>query len=456
MLKFNYKSKIYISINNNMTTQIYTNKKLFSNISDKAFEQLFDISKLPSIMSPILAMPDIHPGFGVPIGSCFVCESKNAIISPEAVGYDINCGIRLIKTNIKSNELSNTQLHTLANELKKLPLGLSNDGIKLTNNDFEDILTTGVDWCVSKKYCERKDLLKIFNKGKFKGASSKFISKKALKRGKTQIGTLGQGNHFVDIVVINKIFNKNIAKQFGLEKNQICILLHSGSRGLGHQIATDYHNLCDNKKPISYIDFNSELGQKYYNSMLAAANFAFVNRAVLTSKIENTIIDTLNVGYKIKFSLLYDLTHNIATLEKHNKKQLLVHRKGATKVCLSNEFIKSNIFSKTGAPIILPGSMLDLSYVLVPDKGVKNTFNTVAHGSGRLLSRKAAKEKINYKDLKEYMKKQGVILAGRSENLAREEQPSAYKSSNEVVKSMEDSKLVKKVVSLKPIIVLTG
>jgi len=232
-------------------------------------------------------------------------------------------------------------------------------------------------------------------------------------------------------------------------------MLHTGSRGLGHQIASDYFKLFKIKEPLSHTKLSSKEGSDYYSAMLAAANYAFVNRTVLSFLIEDVFKNYFSFK-NIKFDLLYDLSHNLASIEKHNDQEYLVTRKGATRTFLPEDLSSKSPYKKTGSPIILPGSMLDESYILIPDKGVKETFMSVAHGSGRNLSRKEAKEKTSFKDLKELMIKNNVILENISENLAREEQPSAYKSSNLVVSSMEKAKMVKKVASLKPLIVLIG
>ena len=453
---FKYSNNRFVSIKNNIEINLIISKKLFSKIPNSALEQLKGITTIPNICSPIISLPDIQTGFGVPIGSCFVSELENANISVEAIGFDINCGIRLIKTNIFKKQVSEKQLLELSKALKQIPLGLSKDGLKVTNKDLKEILLTGVDWCVSKKYCKVQDRKYIEYNGSFKDAKVTYISKQALERGKSQIGTLGQGNHFIDLMFVDNIFNKNIAKQFNLQKNQLCIMIHTGSRGLGHQVANDFYKLVETKKPISYFSFNSKDAQKYYVSMLAAANFAFVNRCVLSYKVQEIIKNTLNIGQPIKFELLYDFVHNLATIEKHNSKKYLVHRKGAARAIPKQNLPKSSIFKKTGTPIILPGSMLHRSFILAPDSGLKKTFETVAHGSGRLLTRIDAKSKLTFKELNEYMLKNKIILAGRSENIMREEQPASYKDSNDVLKSMELAKLVKKVVSLKPLIVLTG
>ena len=468
MGKYISKENYYFTSKNGKEIKIICSKKLFLQIPKSAFDQLENISLLPNIISPIIALPDIHPGFGVPIGSVFATLKKNAIISSEAVGYDINCGVRLIKTNLYKKDLDKVTLQKLANNLKQLGLGLSDNGIKITTKDLNEILLTGVDWAVKNNYCLKKDKKYINYNGVFRDAGYKAISKNAMDRAKKQVGTLGQGNHFIDVVEITDVFNKSISDRFGLKKSQICIFLHSGSRGLGHQVATDYNNKNKlenklenknknkNKEVVSYFELNSKEGQNYYKSMLACANYAFVNRSVLSKQIEDIFKHTLNLGQKLSFQLLCDNSHNLATLEKISNKEYLVHRKGASRVFLKEDLKKNSPFIESGFPVLLPGSMLDYSYVLVPDKSAKKTFYSVAHGSGRKLNRIVAKEKMSFEKLKKLMEKENIILAGRSENLMREEQPSAYKSSKEVLEIMQKNKLVKKVIRFKPVIVLTG
>jgi len=459
MVDFSAQSNcIYSTTKNNHLIKVISNNSLFNGIEKDSLNQLLSIADLPNIADPILGFPDMHVGYGVPIGSAFGSPTSNGIISSEAVGFDINCGIRLIKTNLYKKDVSKEQLFILLKNLQKLPLGLSQDGISLSKSQFDDILLTGVNWCVSNNFCNSRDKKYIEKNGFLKDAKFDFISSLAIKRGITEVGTLGIGNHFIDILEIQEVIDPIVAREFGLSQNQICIMLHTGSRGFGHQIATEFNDAFFYKKPISYQEFNSELGQKYYFSMLAAGNYAFVNRAVLSFKIIDIIKKTLNIGHKdIEFELLYDLCHNIASIEKHNKQDLVVHRKGAAHAVCANDLPAGSVFSKTGTPIILPGSMLWPSYVLVPTKNIeKETMSTVAHGSGRAMSRTSAKQNMSIDSLRKWMAKENVLLSGKSINTMREEQPNAYKFSEDVVNSMVCAGIVKPVVKLKPLIVLTG
>ncbi len=428
---------------NNKILKLFVNKSVFSKIPASALEQLESITQIKEVESPIIAHSDICPGFSVPIGTSFLSLKQSGIISPSAVGYDINCGVRLIKTNLTKSDLTKEKLIELRNKLNALPIGLSKAGYKITKTDLDEILNIGINWCIKKKICSSLQKTKIESKGVCKFASSNCVSVLAKKRGLVELGTLGQGNHFIDVLFVDKLFNQSFSKKFGLKKNQVVILIHTGSRGLGHQVATDYNQLCEKKIPFPYLEFNSILGQKYFKAMNAASNFAFVNREILSLRIKTVFSDIFVGQLNLKLDLVCDLSHNIASLETINKQEYIVHRKGSTLVTKS-------------APIILPGSMLDNSFLLFPDKFISKTFNTLPHGLGRSKSRLDAKEEIKINALHSLMTNNGILLGGRSENVMREEQPGAYKDSSEIISTLTQLKLAKVIVSFKPLIVITG
>lgn len=454
MQRFKKKKNFFITEKNHKQINVLISPELFKNVSKEALDDLISIADIPQTLSPILAMPDIHIGYSVPIGSVFSCLKSNAVISSEAVGYDINCGIRLIKTNLFKKDVSSEQLKVLAKELKKLPLGLSSKGIKITKQDLEDVLNFGSRWALSHKYCKKKDLQKIYSQGFFEGADPSKVSEHAKKRGINQLGTLGKGNHFIDVLEVSKIFNKDLSDTLNLRKGELVVMIHTGSRGLGHQVTTDYNKLFENKKPFSHTHFDSKTGKNCFKAMLCASNFAFVNRIVLSFLVNQAF----NKVFKkdIEFSLVYDLSHNLASLENINGKELLVTRKGATRVFTASQLPSTSPFKKTGSPIILPGSMLAESYVLFPGKNINETLYSVAHGSGRALSRTQVKQKFSFKDLKNLMQENNIVFEALSENHAREEHPFAYKTSKHVVKVMQDAGVVEKALKLKPVLVLIG
>jgi tRNA-splicing ligase RtcB (3'-phosphate/5'-hydroxy nucleic acid ligase) len=458
-MNFKYTSKnTYSCKKNNKSVEVVATPKIFNNLDETAINQLLSITEIDSVYEKVIGLPDMHVGYGVPIGSCFATDYEKGIISSEAVGYDINCGVRLITTNLTKKDLCEKDLHKITKSLETLPLGLSNKGVSLTKKEFNDILLTGVNWAIDNNYFSKKQKQRVEENGVYKNAKIDYLSKEATKRGIQQVGTLGQGNHFVDLLLVEDVFSEKYAKKLNLFKDQYCVMLHSGSRGFGHQIAKDFTTKFTNKKPFAYEDFHSKIGQQYYYSMLCAANFAFVNRTILSKLIEEKIKSSFVNNKDLSFSLMYDLCHNIAKIEKHKSKKLIVHRKGATRVYSKEDVKKNSCYSSIGNPVILPGSMKHKSYVLLPNskKQLEKTFCTVAHGSGRQLSRTKAKEKISIEELQKQMTKNKIILSGKTQTLMREEQPAAYKPSNEVVNSLVDKKLLNKVVSLKPKIVITG
>ena len=442
-MMFQYASKnCYIEKTNSITKKIIANKKVFSEIDSACFEQLNNISKLPNIYPEVIGLSDLHIGYGVPIGSVFASPVDAGIISPEAVGFDIGCGVSFIKTNLYKKDLDLVSLKKIAKAFEKLPLGLSTKGHVLSKSDFSKILETGVSWSIENNFLKKKDLKNIEYKGYFNTANTKHLSKESKARGITEIGTLGQGNHFIDLLLVENVFDKAYLKKLKLEKNQYVIMLHSGSRGFGHQIASEFSKGFKYKDPIAYDYFTSKASQAYFESMSCAVNFAFVNRSVLSYYVKEAIVNTLDLK-ELRFDLISDAIHNVATIEKHKNQQMIVHRKGASRAYLNR-------------PIILPGSMQAKTYVLEPTKKISETLNSVAHGSGRRLSRQKAKSEISIINLQKNLLNDEIILSGRSEYLMREEQPNAYKDSLSVVESMQGFGLVKKSAALKPKLVITG
>lgn len=451
------KKNIFVDENNKV--KIISSKSLFSKLDKSSIEQLYSISKLPGICDYVYGFPDLHVGHGAPVGSCFVVDAdNNPIISPKAIGTDIGCGISLIRTNLKSKDLSEKQYKEILKAFEKLPIGLSKDGVKITKQDLIEICYEGLEWAVKNSYSDKFDKLYVYRQGCFRDASPKYLSKAAIEKGLTQLGTLGQGNHFIDLLVVDKIFDKFFCKRHKIEKDQILIMLHTGSRGLGYQIAEEFTKRCTHKDPIEYLYLNSKDGQHYYKTMCAAANYAFVNRAVLSKRVVDTLEKTLNLGQDyINARLLHDCPHNFAKLETRDKKRYLVTRKGAVRGIISERLSEHSEFLETGTPAILPGSMLDDTFVLLPKEKMRTeSFSTLPHGCGRVMSREKAKSKISANELKQKLLKKGIYLSGHSENVLREEQPGAYKSSKEVVDSMVNARLCKKAFSLRPKVVITG
>lgn len=435
---------------------------------DKTIEQIKNVAELPGIINYSFAMPDAHFGYGFPIGGVAAFDMKKGVISPGGVGFDINCGIRVMKTNLKLKDLKGKEKAILENLNKKIPSGVGRGSpfqIK-GKNELKEISEKGIKYLVKKGYGIKEDYLHVEEEGCLKGADFSKVSERAIKRGIGQLGTLGAGNHFLEIQVVEKIFNEKIAKTFGLEKDQILIMIHCGSRGFGHQIASDYIKLMDEKfgfeglpdRQLINAPLTSSLGKDYLKAMSCAANFAFANRHLIgiwTREIFKEIFE------KSKVETFYDLCHNVAKIEKHKVKgntvEVCVHRKGATRSFGPNRKEVPLIYRRVGQPVLIPGSMGTSSYILVGTKKAEElTFGSTAHGSGRIMSRAEAINKINGEKVKKDLEKKGIgIIAGSSTSLA-EESPEVYKNVDDVVGVVHDTGLSLKVAKLKPVLVIKG
>ncbi len=432
---------------------------------DRTLEQIKNVASLPHIVKHALVMPDGHEGYGFPIGGVAAFDYEKGIISPGGVGYDINCGVRLIKTNLTYDEIRE-KIKPLTKALfKNIPSGVGREGkLHLSIDELDEVAKIGVKWAVEKGYGEKKDIERIEENGSMEG-KPEFVSKRAKKRGKNQLGTLGAGNHFLEIQKVEKIFNKDIAKKFGLHKDQVVIMIHTGSRGYGHQICSDYvfeilsktnNSLPD--KELAYAYFNSDLGQKYFGAMKAAVNFAFTNRQLITHWTREVFY---NFFENVELELLYDVAHNIAKIEEHfvdgEKRKLIVHRKGATRAFPKGRSELKGIYYNIGQPVLVPGSMGTASYVLIgTEKALEMTFGSTCHGSGRVMSRKKAKETHNYNKLINNLNKKGIYIISASQRGILEEAPDAYKDVDEVVRSLDIEGISKPVSRNIPLAVVKG
>lgn len=455
----------------NVPARFFADPSQISIISnDDSLKQLVNVATLPGIVGYSLAMPDIHQGYGFPIGGVAAFDIDNGIISPGGVGYDINCGIRLNKTNWNKNEIGNFIKNIVEEIYNSIPIGTGKGSLlKLTNKQFEQLVVNGIDWAIENGYATEKDKNKIEDQGKLPVINLSGVSEKAIERGNTEIGSLGSGNHFIEIGYVATIYEEKVANKLGLFINQIVIWIHTGSRGYGHQICSDfvrdYQNV-SKKYGIELVDrglacapFNSKEGQEYYNAMNSAANFAFVNRQLIAQKIEEVLQKYSRKIKPLKFELLYDLAHNIAKVENHSvegrERKLIVHRKGATRCLPHNKEQKA--FSSTGQIVLVPGSMGTASYVLLADINAWNlSFGSSCHGAGRTLSRSQAKREINSKELKENLEKQGIIIKTPSLSSLSEEAPQAYKDVDTVVGVVQNLRIAKIIAKLKPLAVIKG
>lgn len=440
---------------------IFASEELVNLVKDdKSLNQVLNVSRLPGVIQSF-AMPDIHQGYGFPIGGVAAFDLENGVISPGGVGYDINCSVRLLKTNLKFSDIKDKEEKIADVLFKAIPNGVGVKGkIRLNNKTINDVLIGGASWAVENGYGKEGDLDFIEDRGVLKNVNPKFVSDKAKGRGMNQLGTLGAGNHFVDVLKVEEIFDDKVAQVFGLEKDGIVIMIHCGSRGLGHQVASDYigkissDGKFEEDRELAYVPIKSELGEKYFGAMNAAANFSFANKQVITHYIRESMKDVFE---NFESEVLYEVTHNIAKTEKHQGRNVLVIRKGATRSFGPDNENVCEAYRKVGQPVLIPGSMGTLSYVMVGTANAeKKSFGSSAHGAGRSRSRSEAKENVNFENAKKDMKSRNVVLRYGSEKSLIEEYPESYKNIDEVIEVVDKIGLSKKVVSLKPLIVILG
>jgi tRNA-splicing ligase RtcB len=454
--------------------RFYADEELLKGIiTDNSLKQLINTATLPGIVKYALAMPDIHQGYGFPIGGVVATELPDGIISPGGVGYDINCGIRLLATHLKLEELR-PHLDKLATILyTNCPSGVGKGGnIKLKPGELDQVISQGARWAVKRGYGTDADLERTEENGCLEGADPAKVSQRAKDRGKGQVGTLGAGNHFIEVDVVQNVFDETAAQRIGLHEGQIAVQIHCGSRGLGHQVCGDYVrrfqktintyglNLPD--RELVCAPLSSAEGQDYLSAMKAAANYAFANRQVLTFHIRNSFEQVLagNVSNHQVFQI-YDIAHNMAKVERHRidgkQVQLCVHRKGATRAFGPGSPEIPPVYRDIGQPVLVPGSMGTTSWVLVgTERSMAQTFGSTCHGAGRTMSRKKAKKTIHGASLREELERRGIhVRAGSMAGLA-EEAPKAYKDVDRVVEVVHSAGIAKRVAQLKPVAVIKG
>lgn len=451
----------------NVPAVVFASDKLFEKIKlDKTLQQAENVASLPGILEKEVTLPDAHQGYGFPIGGVAVFDKEKGIVSPGGVGYDINCGVRILTTNISKKEFLKKREQILMEIKKNTPSGLGvKSNLNLSDQDLNEVLNTGIKWALKKNYATPEDIENTENHGSLEGNAKK-VSQKAKSRGRAQLGTLGSGNHFLEILEVESIFNQKVAEAFSLNKNNVVVMIHTGSRGLGHQVASDYIHLMEKEygwknlpdRELIHAPINSKLGKDYFGAMYAAANFAFTNRQIITYQIRKSFSKLFP---EAKLSLLYDIAHNIAKFESHiingKKQKTCIHRKGATRSFGPGNKEIPKKYQKTGQPIFIPGSMGTFSYILVgTNESEKISFSSTAHGAGRLLSRHKAIETLKSEEIDKELKSKNIMIRGGSRKGMLEEAPEAYKNVDEVVQVSHDLKIGLKVARLKPLAVLIG
>ncbi len=451
--------------------RIFATKKLLDDMDDGIFEQVTNVAGLDGIVDYAYCMPDGHWGYGFPIGGMAAIDAEKGVISPGGIGFDINCGMRLVRTNLTLEEVR-PRLRELVDKLfQRVPAGVGGKGIVKTDRDeFCNLIEQGASWCVKNGYGLDQDLQRTEDNGCIQGAKAAKVSPKAIERGYQQVGTLGSGNHYLEIQVAKpeNIYDHDLAQDFGIDRpNQIVIMFHCGSRGFGHQVATDYLQrflkVMTQKYDIKMPDrelvcapLNSPDGQDYFAAMKCAINMAFANRQVILHRIREVFSDVFGKDpADLGLQQIYDVCHNTAKIEKHNvhgqPRNLLVHRKGATRAFGPGHPELPEIYQKTGQPVIIGGSMETGSYLLAGLPTGDQAFYTTAHGSGRTMSRKKAKQKFRGQKLKQDMESRGIYVRCVSFAGLAEEAGAAYKDIDDVVGATERAGLSKRIARFLPI-----
>jgi len=463
------KNKYKINKQGAMNTDcyLYLTPELARNLENDCTKQLTDAASLPGLAGPVLAMPDVHTGFGLPIGGIMAMDAEKGLVSAGAVGMDINCGVRLLQTNINYHDLKPGQLKKIMqNILSRIPVGLG----KATPYKAEmasinkKIFTKGARALVEAGYGRWADLDTTEEKGTFPLADTGAVGKKAFSRG-DQLGTLGSGNHFIELGYVEEVYNSQAGGLMNLQPDHLTVLIHSGSRGFGHQICTDFssrmlqaagkYNIKLPNKGLASVPIESPEGQQYIKAMSCAINFAFANRQLLAHLVREAIGDALHeVPHRLGLSQVYDVAHNIAKFEDHGKKRVLIHRKGATRALPPKHHLNPEIYRNIGQPAIIPGSMGTSSYVTVAREKAFETYFSVNHGAGRVLSRSQAKKQISKNDFEKQMG--DVRYNIRDYKKIVDEAPGAYKDIDDVINTLTEIDITEKVCRLKPLATIKG
>jgi tRNA-splicing ligase RtcB len=454
--------------------------RLFSSLAllgdieqDPSLQQLANVATLPGIQLRALAMPDIHFGYGFPVGGVAAFDLTEGIVSPGGIGYDINCGVRLLRSGLTVDEVR-PKLKPLVDALyREVPSGVGSKGsVSLNRDELDEVLTGGARWAVSKGFGRPEDLKVQEEEGRLAVADPAGVSDAAHKRGLRQLGTLGSGNHFVEIQVVDELFHPEAARAMALSKGQVVVMLHTGSRGLGHQVATDYIERFDARlrregttlvdRQLSCAPIGSDDGQRYLRAMAAGANFAWANRQLITEGVRKAFRMVLaDRGDAADLAVVYDISHNMAKEETHDvggeSRRVLVHRKGATRAFPAGREEVPAAYRHVGQPVLIPGDMGTASYVLVGiPSSMERSFGSSCHGAGRLLSRHAAVRKFRFEEVTRDLSSRGIVVRAASREGVTEEAPGAYKRIEEVVQVAEGAGLTRRVVRLLPLGVVKG
>jgi tRNA-splicing ligase RtcB (3'-phosphate/5'-hydroxy nucleic acid ligase) len=450
---------------------VYASDSILNQIrNDLSLEQAMNVATLPGIVGPSLAMPDIHQGYGFPIGGVAATDWEYGVVSPGGVGFDINCGVRLVRTQLRETDVR-PRLRDLVHQIfRDVPCGTGGKGrVQMSERDLDQVLRHGARWMVENGYGEPRDAEFAEEGGALDAADPAKVSERAKQRGRPQLGTLGSGNHFLEVQYVDAVHDAQAARTLGIQEGDVVVLVHSGSRGLGHQVCTDYlaemgpamkrHNISVPDRQLACVPIRSEEGQSYLAAMCASANFAWANRQAILHFLRGAFRTIF--GSDARLSLLYDVCHNIAKRETHvvdgRKRDVLVHRKGATRAFPPRHRDIPSDYRAIGQPVLVPGSMGTASWILAgADGAMQETFGSVCHGAGRLLSRTAARKGRDARQVQKELEERGIFVRSETRDGILEEIPEAYKDVDEVIDVVARAGLARKVARLKPMGVIKG
>ncbi|MBM3774477.1 MAG: RtcB family protein [Acidobacteria bacterium] len=450
---------------------VFASRPLIEQIrKDLSLQQAMNVATLPGIVGSSLAMPDIHQGYGFPIGGVAAMDWETGVVSPGGVGFDINCGVRLARTSLSESEVR-PRLKPLIDQIfRDVPCGTGGTGfVKITPKELDQVLVEGARWMVGNGYGSERDAELAEAGGALPGADPRQVSERAKERGRPQIGTLGSGNHFLEVQFVEEIHDDRAARAMGLIAGQVVVLIHSGSRGLGHQVCTDYlaqmnsamkrYNISLPDRQLACAPIHSPEGQAYLGAMAAAANFAWASRQGILHFLRGALRRVF--GDQTRVELIYDVCHNIAKRETHEvegrRRDVLVHRKGATRAFPAGHREVPEVYREVGQPVFVPGSMGTASWVLAGAQGaMSESFGSVCHGAGRLLSRTAAKKGRDARQVQKKLEEAGILVRSETRDGILEEVPEAYKNVDEVIEVVHRAGLARKVARLRPMGVIKG
>lgn len=454
--------------------RIFTSEALLPHLEEGAIKQVANVACLPGIYKYSIGLPDIHFGYGFPIGGVAALDFSEGGISPGGIGYDINCGVRLVRTNLSAEEAKPKLRNLLDALFTNIGVGVGEGGkLKLSQPELKNVLEEGAEWCVKKGYGRNEDLEVLEENGRMKDADASKVSQKALQRGASQPGSLGAGNHFLEVQVVDKIFDAGTAKVFGVEKEgQVTVMIHSGSRGLGHQVCTDYLQILENAfrnlvhklpdRELVYAPAGSRQAEDYWKAMCAAANYAWANRSMILHWTRESFAHVFGRSVEeLGMEVIYDVAHNIAKVEEHEidgaRKKVFVHRKGGTRSFPPGHPQIPQKYRGAGQPVLLPGDMGTASYLLAGTKeAMQLSFGSTAHGAGREMSRTQALKRFRGEQVKKDLEDKGILVRSASWDVLAEEVPDAYKDIDEIAKVSHAVGIGKLVARMKPIAVVKG